>query len=553
MPESVLHRRSDEPPGERHLDRQDGSAPTTHRSRRTAGWLRLAGRALRAAGRHWLFTLLLLAGAALRLLVVLTFRPGLEFLQDSYDYILNAQHLRPSVVRPLLYPVVIRLVDVVAGMQALVLLQHLAGLLTAGLLYAALCRSGVRRWLAALAVAPLLLDGYQLDVEHFLLSETLFELLLAGLVASLLWNQQLSARAAALAGVCGAAFTLTRTVGLPVLVLAGLFLLVARVGRRAVVGFVAAAAVLLIGYGSWFAGANGSFGLQKVSGVMLAGRAMVVADCSRFTVPPEERRLCDIGPPDQRRSADWYTMHPASPLRQLRIPPGKTYDGVARDFAQRVIKAQPGDFSRIAWRDFRHYFAPGRHTTTVDFTVRTWQFDQQRLPRPWQPLQPSPSPYRGSLPAISGAWQTTVAQYGLHGEQLQPHLWKPGQDVLAGYQRYAYTQGPLLLACALIPLVAFGVGRRNRSPEDRRRRWAALFLAAAGVGTLLLSAITAVFEYRYVLPTLAMLPIAGALGLEPVLRSRAASRDRNPPDPGQDVEDPEQRPEDPSARLVSST
>ena len=70
---------------------------------------------------------------------------GATCTADLY-YILNANDLRPSVVRPVLYPVVLRLVGTVGGVPLLVVLQHLAGLLTAGLLYATLCRMGVRRW-----------------------------------------------------------------------------------------------------------------------------------------------------------------------------------------------------------------------------------------------------------------------------------------------------------------------------------------------------------------------------------------------------------------------
>src|SRR5207245_10214872 len=49
-------------------------------------------------------------------------------------------------------------------------------------------RRGLARWLAALAVAPVLLDGYQLQMEQTVMPDVLFEaLMVAGLVV-LLWR-----------------------------------------------------------------------------------------------------------------------------------------------------------------------------------------------------------------------------------------------------------------------------------------------------------------------------------------------------------------------------
>ena len=213
-----------------------------------------------------------------------------------------------------------------------------------------------------------------------------------------------------------------------------------------------------------------------------------------------------------------------------------------------MIKAQPRDFAALVWRDFRHYFLPGRQTTTLkDFPVRTWQFSQHRLPVGWQPLLPAASPYRGSLPPYGGKWQTTVASYGLHREQLQPHLWTGGQKVLGVYQRHVYTPGPVFALSALLALLAWP---RRRDAAARRRFLAGLFLAAAGIGMLFLSAVTAVFEYRYVLPPLVLLPAAGALGVETLLaRRRPVPADADP-----DADAAAERTADPAAtRLVSST
>ena len=54
-------------------------------------------------------------------------------------------------------------------------LQHLMGLLVAVMIYAlARHRFGAPAWLAALATLPVLYDGFEIQLEHLILSDTLF-------------------------------------------------------------------------------------------------------------------------------------------------------------------------------------------------------------------------------------------------------------------------------------------------------------------------------------------------------------------------------------------
>jgi len=314
------------------------------------GWLSAARALLR---RHVLLAALLTVGAAVRLLVLVTFRPALEYLQDSYDYLLNAQHLQPGVVRPLLYPLALRGLGTAGGLGLVPVVQHLASLAMGVLLYAALCRAGARRWLAALGVAPLLLDAYQLDIEQFVLSETLFQSLIVAAVACLLWRDRPSGVLAAAAGLALAGAALTRDVGVALVAGPVVLLAVRRAGWRLLVAFGATAVVPLLAYGGWFASVHGSFGLQRYSGIMFASRAMTVADCRQVHVPAYERSLCIGLPPARRQSADWYASYPSSPLRRLRPPAGLTHEAVAADFARRVITTQPQAYARVVggtWR-----------------------------------------------------------------------------------------------------------------------------------------------------------------------------------------------------------
>src|SRR5260221_8325710 len=68
-------------------------------------------------------------------------------------------------------------------------------------LYVVLLRRGVSRWLAALAVAPVLLDAYQLQIEQMIMPDVWFEaMLVAGLVV-LLWRPAATTRFAVAAGL----------------------------------------------------------------------------------------------------------------------------------------------------------------------------------------------------------------------------------------------------------------------------------------------------------------------------------------------------------------
>src|SRR5580693_8997910 len=68
------------------------------------------------------------------------------------------------------------------------LLQRVVGLGMAVALYVVMLRRGVVRWLAALAVAPVLLDAYQLNAEQTIMPDVLFEALVVAALVVLLWQ-----------------------------------------------------------------------------------------------------------------------------------------------------------------------------------------------------------------------------------------------------------------------------------------------------------------------------------------------------------------------------
>ena len=85
------------------------------------------------------------------------------------------------------------------------------------------------------------------------------------------------------------------------------------------------------------------------------------------------------------------------------------------------------------------------------------------------------------------------------------------------------TPGPLLAAgLAAGLLAAFGAGVAGA----RRGRGAAILLASAGLVLLVGAAATSMFDYRYLLPTLPLLPLAGVLGTVSLARRAHLVRER---------------------------
>ncbi len=475
-----------------------------------------AGRAARwqaaRAGlrRHWLAAALLTAGLVLRILVQLAYRPALFYI-DSSRYLYNAGGMDPVG-----YKGPLRAILFLANFDAVAAVQHLLGLAMAVLLYLVLLRRGVPRWLAALAIAPVLLDAYQLQIEQMVMPDVWFEAMIVTGLAILLWPPgRASWRRVLVAGlVLGGAATVA-PVAEALLVPAVIYLLAAggswrrrgghggwrqAVSRPAVLCVAFAAPILTYSTVSYLL--TGVFFPSHTGFTSFYGRAAAAADCGTLRLPAAERIMCPT-PAQQAQGPDWLEFARGSPIRPFyRNLPRDRVDSLITDFNHRVLSQQPERVLGAYARDLIKPFALTRDGTPGDTPISRWQF-QLRFPY---------NPPHESMAFV----HTAVSRFG-GGD---PDVWRPVAGFLRGYQLHGgYTPGPLLGLCVLAGLAgSLALLRRRGDPGTRQLSLACLLFFASGVAVLLVSGLWE-FSWRYQLPALVTLVPAGALGISVIIRA----------------------------------
>src|SRR5215831_6108020 len=254
---------------------------------RAARW-RTAG--IAALRRHWLAAALLAAGLVLRVLAQLAYRPALFYI-DTTRYLYDAQGMDPVG-----YKGPLRAILLVANFNAVAAVQHLLGLAMAVAIYLLLLRRGVSRWLAALAIAPVLLDAYQLQQEQAVMPGTWFAALIVAGLAILLWQSRTSWRAVVAGGIVLGASATFAQVGEVLVLPAVIYLVVAGGGWRQAIGKAAAlcAAFVLpiLAYCTGSLLLTGDFFLSHSGVTSFYGRMAAAADCATLRLPPAERGMC---------------------------------------------------------------------------------------------------------------------------------------------------------------------------------------------------------------------------------------------------------------------
>jgi hypothetical protein len=228
-------------------------------------------------------------------------------------------------------------------------------------------------------------------------------------------------------------------------------------------------------------------------------------------VPADERALCPS--PAQTFALggiDGLLHSPAAPSHTVPVPPGVTRGQLLDRFSLAVVRQQP---VRVAWsvaRDSVRLFALTRDGNPQVTPITRWQFQTT------YPVYPR---------RYSMAFFTRLAQQNNSGGDLVAV--RPAADILRSYQLGGgFTPGPLYAA-----FLALGV----LGALSGRRRGAATELAATGLAgacalvtlatvVLLVSSDAFEFSWRYQLPAVVMLPLAGALGLTALTASFRGAR-----------------------------
>ena len=347
------------------------------------------------------------------------------------------------------------------------------------------------------------------------MAETVFTALVVGALLLVLWRRPPGFIASAFAGLLIAFATLTREVGIVLIVPVILFLLVRRAGILRVASALVAFAVPLLLYLSWYHSVHGQYELSGRDGFFLYGRVATFANCSPSEIPSNERLLCDPRPPSQRPFANFYVWNSQSPFHRLLVDPVQA-NRILKDFSMRVIKHQPFEYAKTVLGDFLHFFAPGRTTGPQDESLGIWQFPKH------MPIQDHV--YLSIPPCLAhptgGCAQTVKLCF--HGGPGCLQLSSKGPSgpgvvsFLQGYQRLVFVPGPLLAVGLILGLLG-GLGLRGRW---RLRAESSLF-TGVGILVLIVPVMTVMFDYRYMLPGLALIPAGGVLGVA-ALRDRTA-------------------------------
>ncbi len=436
---------------------QGPPAATSDARPERAAWAVAAGAAAR---RHWPAIVLLTAGLVLRALALLAYRPALFYI-DTPRYLLG----QAPGMDPLGYGGVLRGILAVGNFDLVVAIQHLLGMAMAGVIYLLLIRRGTGRWLAALAIAPVLLDAYQVQIEQVLMPDVWLEALIVAGLAVLLWRPDAGWRRVLAAGfLLGSSATFAQ-IGEALLLPAVIYLLILGGGWRLAVGrAVALCAAFVVPILAYMTGnylIAGNFFLSHTGVTSFYGRTAAAADCATLRLPAVERGMC----PTRRQQAhgpDWLEYNQGSPIRRYYdSQPRPRTDAQITDFNHRVLSQQP-------WRVIAAYGTDIAKLFTVSHTTGAGE------------------PVAGLLRA-----------YQLGG---------------------GYTPGALFALLTVGSLLGSGLLLRRRTDTSTRQvALACLLFTASGAFVLVVSDLFE-FSWRYQLPALVTLVPGGALGIAAATR-----------------------------------
>jgi hypothetical protein len=449
------------------------------------------------ARRHWLFGLALAGGIAVRVLVMLAFRPIMWFGGDSASYLATGLHLIPDPSRVGGYGFFLWLLRPLHSFAVVAAVQHVLGLAIGVLIYLLARRYGLPGWAATLAAVPVFFDAYQLQLESDAVPDVPFGFMIFIALYLLLRSpgERRPSRTVPAAFLVGAT-AIIWPVGLALLAVLLVTLVIRRSGWLALTAAVLAGAVPLVAYAGWFDAREHQFSLTRTDGVFLWARTMSFANCAVINPPADERALCP--PAGPRIAASLYIWDGNSPL--LTMPGGRfsaRTNKLALNFALRAIAAQPGGYLTAVGHDVALSFYWDRPVHPDAGIVDRYQFADATTA--WVPA---------SMGALGGGTVGTDQAAYNGGHPAATRAVQPFASWLVSYQRYGYLRGTLLGVILLASLGAMIV-------RWRVRRGTGALPWVFAVTIMLVPPMVVDFDLRYLVPAVPAACLAAALAFAP--------------------------------------
>jgi hypothetical protein len=466
---------------------------------------------------HWIASILVVLGLVMRFLAQAAYQPAIIYI-DTLKYLYDAW---PGS-DPVGYKVPLKMILAVGGnLSTVEFVQHLIGIAMAITIYVVLYRRGVPRWLAAIAMAPVLFDAYELQAEAMIMPDIWFSAAILAGVAVLLWKP----RPTLWLLICGAgllgASTGVRQIGEVTIIPAAIYAVVLGGGFKKMAINVAAVVcafgmAILLYMGAAFELTH-HFRISYSSSSLTFGRTAQVVDCNTLNVSKQVKLLCPTKW-EQAQGPDWLEHSSTGPLRTLadKLPPTALQSDRAvlvSKFNHAVEEQQPLRVAGAVLRDAVKLFALTRDTSPGDTPLWRWQFHGY-FPTFGKYVFIQNNTLYVTLPQT--APRRLSSGYGVDGP---PQVDVPVARFLRSYQTNGgYTPGPLLALCVLTSLIGslLLVFRRRITDQIRTLGLGALCFFATAVFVIGMSDAFE-FSWRYQLPALVTLPPAGALGLAAII------------------------------------
>jgi hypothetical protein len=512
----------------------------------------LLSRLRQLAGENKLFSWALAAGALLRLITILGYPGALFFYGDSYVYLGAALRPQPNLSKVTGYSFFLRALLPLHSLTLVVTLQHLMGLAVAVMIYVLLRRNGVSKLWSTVATLPQLLDGYIIEDEHLIMTETLFTFLLMIVMLIVLWKPRPAWWSLLIAGVLAGCASLVRTDGEVVLAVIPLFLLIRGWSWKTVRGwlmaitFAVGSLLPIASYEGWFhdyypQSQYHGYETSLAQGFFLWGRVSSFVNCAVIQQTPAEAaaKICptdaitDRTPPGNFVWENPY-IH-SSYLHKGFSPVTIASNKLLTDFAIKAIEDQPVQYAKTVVKDVGLSFGipriayPGPGTTYYYSFHLHYVVAATPTSAGYSTLPPKNKTWIGSNVRTDNAYSDWLA----YGHQAPGVVNKVFAVPILLYERVVFTWGPLLAVIFLIGLG--GVISVSASTWRRRQglRAALSFRTLRSVrlhwaprGTSMLPWITAVallvapiavadFDYRYLIPVIPFACLAAGLGFAP--------------------------------------